>query len=634
MALQNAIATAKKNKYAIIGGGNALYDIANEAANTPASAGVHYTTTQGPGDLGPESAGVHTTETLGPGETAGPESAGIHYTSTLGPGDVGTRSYKPSSRTLQYQSTLDAIEGKARPSYSASSRVRSAANKLSDYDDAYKPEYTQNDIVSDYQRRLAELENSTPADYTPNERVTGYRSQLADLEGKQPGEYTPSDTVNDYRGRLGNYEDAKKPEWQSRYEPAIQSILDGILNQKGFNLNDDANYQTLYNQYAQSYMNQGNRAMRDTLGNAAALTGGYGSTAAQAAASQAYDNYMSQLNDQNIQLMNLAYGMYQDELANRYNQLGAVTGLDNTDYGRYRDDVSDFYTDRDYWANRLQQEYANDYGKYRDTVNDYMQNRNYLADMAAQAYAEDYGQHRDAVSDYMQNRNYTADRLAQEYAKDYGQYRDDVSDFYTDRNYWTDRYNNEYAMDYGQFRDQVADYENDRAYAANRYAQEYANDYGEYGDDRAYDMENDKWSYSKYQDALNLAMKYAAQGLPIPSYLAKQIQDYTGEEDINNVIAAMPVAAGGSGGSGGGGRRSSGGKDTEEKITPYPRTANDYYNSLTHTGAKDEITNRNGDGWVYVAGIGRLTYEELRNQVKDGTIKETRKKNKYTYTKA
>lgn len=315
----------------------------------------------------------------------------------------------------------------------------------------------------------------TPAyrtgNFTPSARLASYRDTLAGVESTPRPTYSMSSRVRDYQDRLADYEDADKPTWQSKYEPAIQSILDGILNRKSFDLNSDANYQNLYNQYSQQYMAQGNRAMRDQLGASAALTGGYGSTAAQAAASQAYDNYMQQLNDRNLQLAQMAYGMYQDENADRYNQLGAVTNLDNTDYGRYRDEVSDFYTDRDYWANRYQQEYANDYG----------------------------------------------------------QYRDDVSDYFNDRDYWAGRYQNEYA-----------------------------NDFGEYSDD-----------YNRYSDAVNIALQYAQKGLPVPSYIAKQIQDYTGAADISDVIAAMPVTTGGSGGSGGGRGRSGGSKSKSKTDTVY-----------------------------------------------------------------
>lgn len=48
------------------------------------------------------------------------------------------------------------------------------------------------------------------------------------------------------------------------------------------------------------------------------------------------------------------------------------------------------------------------------------------------------------------------------------------------------------------------------------------------------------------------------------------------------------------------------------------------------------ITNRNGNGWVYVQGIGRLTYNELEKKVDSGKVVEiyNRSKDTYTYVKA
>ena len=45
-------------------------------------------------------------------------------------------------------------------------------------------------------------------------------------------------------------------------------------------------------------MQQGKQAMQDTMGQAAALTGGYGSTYGQAVGQQQYDAYLQNLNDE------------------------------------------------------------------------------------------------------------------------------------------------------------------------------------------------------------------------------------------------------------------------------------------------------------------------------------------------
>ena len=48
--------------------------------------------------------------------------------------------------------------------------------------------------------------------------------------------------------------------------------------------------------------------------------------------------------------------------------MNVVTGLDNTDYQRYRDGVNDYYNDLNYYNGRYNQEYGYDYGEYQDRV--------------------------------------------------------------------------------------------------------------------------------------------------------------------------------------------------------------------------------------------------------------------------
>lgn len=147
---------------------------------------------------------------------------------------------------------------------------------------------------------------------------------------------------------------SEKPTYDSQYEGTISNILDTIMNRGSFNINNDANYQNLYNNYSESYMNQGRKAMADAIGNASSLSGGYGNTYAQTVGSQAYDNYMQQLNDQKLNLYNLAYNAYQNDIANDYNQLNAVMNAENQNYSRYRDSVDDW---------------NNEYTRYTDALN-------------------------------------------------------------------------------------------------------------------------------------------------------------------------------------------------------------------------------------------------------------------------
>lgn len=75
----------------------------------------------------------------------------------------------------------------------------------------------------------------------------------------------------------------------------------------------DPNADAMYRYYKDSHTTQGKKAMEDTVGVAAAKTGGYGNTYAQIAGQQAYQGYLEKLGDVSRELYELAYEKYTDE---------------------------------------------------------------------------------------------------------------------------------------------------------------------------------------------------------------------------------------------------------------------------------------------------------------------------------
>ena len=92
-------------------------------------------------------------------------------------------------------------------------------------------------------------------------------------------------------------------------------------------------------------MREADRTAEDTLGYYAGMTGGMPSTAAISAASEASNAYKSALSDKIPELMQLAYDMYLDEIAQSRYDLDTLRELDNTAYNRWytanRDAVED-----------------------------------------------------------------------------------------------------------------------------------------------------------------------------------------------------------------------------------------------------------------------------------------------------
>lgn len=192
--------------------------------------------------------------------------------------------------------------------------------------------------------------------------------------------YQQSQQVSDAYNRLQNALNNAPGAFKSNYTQSLNNLYNQIMNRKGFqyNMNNDAMYQAYKDQYTQ----QGKQAMKDTIAQGAALTGGYQNSYANTAGSQAYQAYLQRLNEIVPQLQQNAYQMYKDETSDLYNKANLTKGLYDTDYQHYRDKKSDYYTDRDYFTNFYNNERNFDYGKFRD-------DRNY--------YASEYWNQRNAV---------------------------------------------------------------------------------------------------------------------------------------------------------------------------------------------------------------------------------------------
>ena len=182
-----------------------------------------------------------------------------------------------------------------------------------------------------YQTRNSQYTTAGVSDYTRNK-----------LNGLESG-YTPSGSVQAAQAYLEQVKGSKPGAYQSRWDDELTSLYDQIRNRKKFSY--DMGTDPLYQQYREQYQRLGRLAMQDTMGQAAALTGGYGSTYGEQVGQQAYNAYLQNLNDIVPQLQQQAYQRYQDEGTDLYNQYSLVKGREDTDYGRYRDTVSDYYSD-------------------------------------------------------------------------------------------------------------------------------------------------------------------------------------------------------------------------------------------------------------------------------------------------
>lgn len=174
--------------------------------------------------------------------------------------------------------------------------------------------------------------------------------------GQQVG-YDPSGNQA-YQEALRRMQETEgtRPEYQDSYSRQLQDLYEKIMGREKFQY--DAANDPVYQQYRQMYVQQGRQAMMDTMGQAAGLTGGYGSTYSQAAGQQQYDAYLQQLNQVVPELYAQARQAYNDEGDRMLQQYQLTGDLRDDEYSRYQDRLSNWWKDLSYQADRADTEYS------------------------------------------------------------------------------------------------------------------------------------------------------------------------------------------------------------------------------------------------------------------------------------
>ena len=351
----------------------------------------------------------------------------------------------------------------------------------------YRPAETEAPSVPTYTEK--EYEKPSKPEYTAPEQKQYEKPEFTAPE--QPSLSRPS--FND----PGTYA-GEKPTYSGTYTEQIKQLLEEVLGRKG--LDYDQSKDPFWRTYKDQYTDMGKQAMRDSMGQAATLTGGYASSYAQAVGQQQYNNYLQQLASRAPELYQMALQKYNADSDNLYKRFEAVKGMDDTEYGRYRDDVSDYWRSVDqanaersfaaslyqtelgqYNADRSQQNYENEtaYNRYRDSVSDYYKQLEY------DRYEEEkaYDRYRDQMSDY--NNELTQQRYDEQ--RDYDRYRDAVSDYYNSLT--QQRYDEQ--REYERYRDALSDYNN-----------EEQKSYDRWYDSEKLKRDDRNFEYSRAQDAL------------------------------------------------------------------------------------------------------------------------------------
>lgn len=167
-----------------------------------------------------------------------------------------------------------------------------------------------------------------------------------------------------YQQALQALQQASKetPTYAGSYDEQLDAIFQKILNREDFKY--DLNSDMLYQQYKDQYVDLGRMAMKDTMGQAAALTGGYGSSYGQSVGQQQYDAYLQKLNDVVPELYGMALDQYQQEGDELYQQYGLVGDMADDEYGKYQDELDRYWQNVDYLTGRADDAYSKGYNNW------------------------------------------------------------------------------------------------------------------------------------------------------------------------------------------------------------------------------------------------------------------------------
>ena len=223
---------------------------------------------------------------------------------------------------------------------------------------------------------------TAPSTTTPAADVSTTATPAPGIEqnkGFQYADYNPSDAVSQAQQMLTQQLSQKPGAYQSQWQDQLNQTIQQILNRDKFSY--DLNGDALYQQYKDQYVQQGKMAMMDTMGQAQAMTGGYGNSYAQSAGQQAYHAYLQQLNEVVPELYGMALDQYNQEGQNLLNQFAILGEQEDKDYGRYIDSMNAWLAERDYLAGRYDTERDFSYDQYMDDLAfKYQQDRDKISD--------------------------------------------------------------------------------------------------------------------------------------------------------------------------------------------------------------------------------------------------------------
>lgn len=257
----------------------------------------------------------------------------------------------------------------------------------------------------------AQPQNAQPAQAQPEvdwaaEYDKAMTPQTTPTTGSQPGgQAAQPPTSAAAQSALG--------EGAGQWQAELDNVMAQIMGKGKFEY--DMNGDAMYQQYADIYQNQANLGMQNAMAQAAALTGGYGSSYAQQVGQQAYAQQMQGLNEIGLELYDRAYAQDQAERSQLMDQYNMLAAREEQAYNRGIDERNfEYQQGRDETADRQWQQ-SFDYNKYLDEL----EQSNYEKEF-------EYQQGRDTVADEQWNKQFASNE--EQRAED-NAYRDEAFEY-------------------------------------------------------------------------------------------------------------------------------------------------------------------------------------------------------------
>lgn len=208
------------------------------------------------------------------------------------------------------------------------------------------------------------------------------------------------------------------------HKEALNNLLNEIMNREDFEY--DVDKDQMFQQALASAMGSGKTAMQDTMGQAAALTGGYGSTYATTAGNQAYNAFIEDAYNNLPEYYNMALAAYEAEGQQMLQQYNVLDAADTKEYSQWYDEIN------------------MDYQRTRDMVNDEYNAWNANNTMYANAASMQLSENAQIGSNLYNAYSVTSDMYMNKYTQDVQNWQQSIDSAYKLANLQSsDYWNNE-----------------------------------------------------------------------------------------------------------------------------------------------------------------------------------------------